>query len=288
MRPSTHAVFSHVLRAPTNVSHCTIRDLLFADDCALNATSHEKMQKCMNKFTEACDNFDLTISTKKTEVMYQPAPGVAYIEPNIEVKGTKLQAADRFTYLGSTLSRCVHINDEVNSSLAKASAAFGRLRPTVWERSGISLATKLNKAVVITTLLYACETWTVYRRHARKLQQCHTTSLRRILNIRWQDKVPDTEVLERANLPSIYTLLKKCQLRWAGHVYRMPDHRIPKQLLYGELASGKRSVGGQRKRFKDSLKTSLKAMNIDWESWESHALDRPPLAPSCQHRFENI
>ena len=145
----------------------------------------------------------------------------------------------------------------------------------------MTLATKLKvyKAVVITTLLYACETWTVYRRHEpRKLQHFHTTSLRRILNIRWQDKVPDTEVLERANLPSIYTLLQKCQLRWAGHVYRMPDHRIPKQLLYGELASGKRSVGGQRKRFKDSLKTSLKAMNIDWESWESresHALDRP-------------
>ena len=174
----------------------------------------------------------------------------------------------------------MHIDDEVNSRLAKASAAFGRLRPTVWERSGISLATKLKvyKAVVITTLLYACETWTVYRRHARKLQHFHTTSLRRILNIRWQDKVPDTEVRERANQPSIYTLLQKCQLRWAGHVYRMPDHRIPKQLLYGELASGKRSVGGQRKRFNDSLKTSLKAMNIDWESWESwesHALDRP-------------
>ena len=99
------------LKAPTKVSHCTIRNLLFADNCALNATSHEKMQQCMNKFTEACDNFGLAISTKKTEVMYQPAQGVAYIEPNIEVKGTKLQAADRFTYLGSTLSHCVHIDD---------------------------------------------------------------------------------------------------------------------------------------------------------------------------------
>ena len=128
------------LKAPTNVSHCTIRDLLVAGDCALNATSHEKMQQYMNKFKEACDNFGLAISTKKTEVMYQPAPGVAYIEPNIEVKGTKLQAADRFTYLGSTLSRCVHIDDEVNSRLARASAAFGRLRPTVSRISKWNLA----------------------------------------------------------------------------------------------------------------------------------------------------
>ena len=71
------------------------------------------------------------------------------------------------------------------------------------------------------------------------------------MNIKWQDKVPDTEVLERASLPSVHTMLQKCQVRWAGHVYRMSDERIPKQLLYGELANGKRSVGGQRKRFKD-------------------------------------
>ena len=35
---------------------------------------------------------------------------------------------DKFTYLGSTLSRVVHIDDEVNARIAKDSAAFGRLR----------------------------------------------------------------------------------------------------------------------------------------------------------------
>ena len=70
----------------------------------------------------------LTISMKKTEVVYQPAPAKPYKEPTIIVKGQRLQVVDMFNYLGSTLSRVVHIDDEVNARIAKASAAFGRLR----------------------------------------------------------------------------------------------------------------------------------------------------------------
>ena len=135
----------------------------------------------------------------------------------------------------------------------------------MWNRRGISIDTKLKvyKAVVLPTLLYGCESWTVYQRHAKKLNHFHTTCLRKLLNVHWQDKVPDTEVLQRADSSSIHTILMQCQIRWAGHVVRMPDHRIPKRLLYGELQQGKRTKGGQRKRFKDCLKSSLKAFNID-------------------------
>ena len=63
--------------------------------------------------------------------------------------------------------------------------------------------------------------------------------------------------------------------RWAGHVVRMPDERLPKQLLYGELCTGKRSRGGQKKRFKDTLNVSLKRCSIDHNAWEELASDRP-------------
>ena len=122
---------------------------------------------------------------------------------------------------------------------------------------------------MLPTLLYACETWTVYSRHARLLNHFHTTSLRKILGIKWQDKIPDTEVLARAGLPSIHTSLMQSQVRWAGHVVRMPEHRLPKRLFYSELKNGKRAQGGQRKRFKDTLKSSLKAFNVDVDSWET-------------------
>jgi len=117
---------------------------LFADDCALNADTEQKMQHEMDCFSRACDNFGLIINTKKTEVMYQPTPGQPYQEPHITVKGQELQAVDSFTYLGSTLSRAVNIDAEVINRIAKASSAFGRLRENVWERRGLSLSTKLK------------------------------------------------------------------------------------------------------------------------------------------------
>ena len=150
---------------------------------------------------------------------------------------------DKFTYLGSTLSRVVHIDDEVNARIAKASAAFGRLHGSIWDRSGIRLDTKLKvyRSVVLPTLLYACETWTVYQRHAKRLNHFHTSCLRKLQKIKWQDRIPDTEVLKRAGMQSVHILLKMAQLRWTGHVTRMPDERLPKKILYMS------SHGGQKK-----------------------------------------
>jgi len=48
----------------------------------------------------------------------------------------------------------------------------------------------------------------------------------------------------------------KAQIRWAGHVHQLPNNRMPKQHLYGELVHGKRSVDGQKKGFKNTLKAS--------------------------------
>ena len=48
-------------------------------------------------------------------------------------------------------------------------------------------------------------------------------------------------------------MLMQQQLQWTGHIRRMEDHRLPQRILYGELTTGHRSRGGQRKRFKDQL-----------------------------------
>ena len=183
---------------------------------------------------------------------------------------------DKFTYLGSTLTRNVVIDVEVNARLAKASAAFGRLHKNVWNRRGITLETKIKVywAIILTTLLYGCKSWMVYQCHARKLNHFHTTCLRKLRGIKQKDKITDTEVLRCASLPSIYTILMQSQLCWAAHVVCMPDHWLPKRLFYGELQQGKCSLGGQKKHYRDTLKVPLKTFNISINTWEQTAHDR--------------
>ena len=264
------------LQAKTKIKNQPIREFLFADDCALGSSSEVAMQSSLDSFASACQHYGLTISTQKTEVLHQPAPRCTHPEPEIHVNDVTLKNVDKFVYLGSTINRASTIDDEVDLRISKASQSFGRLKTSVWDRRGLTLKTKLQvyNAVILTILLYACETWTVYQRHAKKLNRFHLNSLRRILKISWKDRVPDTEVLQRANMSSIYTLLKKSQLRWAGHVCRMKNNRIPKMLFFGELTTGKRDQGGPKKRFKDSLKASLKDFGVQPDGWETAATNR--------------
>ena len=69
----------------------------------------------------------------------------------------------------------------------------------------------------------------------------------------------------------MHTVLKLAQLRWTGHVIRMPDERLQKKFFYGELQEGKRSRGGQKKRYKDTITASLKDFDIPIGSWKQTA-----------------
>ena len=96
----------------------------------------------------------------------------------------------------------------------------------------------------------------------------------RILDIRWSDKVTNSEMLARTGLSSLYTVLRQRRVCWLGHVSRMPDGRIPKDLPYGELISGSRAQARPNLRFKDACKRDMKVLELDPNNWEQMAADR--------------
>ena len=248
------------LRVKTKVTKVLIREMLFADDAAV--VSHtEGLQQLVSRLSHACNEFGLKISLKKMNVMAQDSGH----PPTIAIDGYNLEVVENFTYLGSTISNSLSIDVEVNSRIAKATAVMATLNQRVWNNSSLTEKTRIyiHQACVLSTLLYGSESWTTYARHEKKLNSSHQRWLRRILHIKWQDKISNTEVLERTNMRSMYTTLCERRLRWLGHVKRMDPGRKPKDLLYCELVEGSRHAGRPKLRFKDVCKRDMKWCNID-------------------------
>ena len=80
--------------------------------------------------------------------------------------------------------------------------------------------------------------------------------------------------LFRVGLPSMYALLRQRRLRWLSHVGSMEDRRIPKDIIYGELALERRITGRPQLRCKYFCLRDMKAVDIDTMSCEGLAADR--------------
>ena len=186
------------LTAKTKTVKKTVLEALFADDCALMAHRESDLQIIVNKFSENSHLFGLTISLGKTEVLFQPAPASVAHRPIISTDGTQLKTVDDFNYFGSVISSDGSLNKEVSIRICKASQALDRLKTRVLSQHNIRQSTKLKvyRAVVLTSLLYGCETWTLYRRHLKQPARFHMRSLRTTLNIKWQDRVSHLQVLD--------------------------------------------------------------------------------------------
>ena len=82
------------------------------------------------------------------------------------------------------------------------------------------------------------------------------------------------EVLKKTKSNYMTSILRQRRMRWLGHVYRMDDGRLPKDILFGQLAIGTRSKGRPMLRYKDVCKTDLKSCNLDPEKLHALTSDR--------------
>jgi len=247
-----------------------VRELMFADDTAFVAHSHQDAQEIITLFAQAAKSFGLKINIKKTEVVYQSSPGSHDTGDPILIQDRELAEVSKFKYLGSTISNNNKLDAELEIRTSNASKAFGRLKDKVWNNKEIIIKTKcaVYKAIIIFTLLYVSEAWTVYRVAVHKLNAYMMCQLRQILSIKWWNFVTNDDVLTKTNMMSMYDVLIQKNLRWSGHVHRMENGRLPKQILYSQLCEGSRGIGRPKLRFKDTVKRNLKAKQIPIGSWQ--------------------
>jgi len=150
----------------------------------------------------------------------------------------------------------------------------------------VALLTKIAvyRAVVLSTLLYVCESWVLYRRSVHKLDEFHLRCLRKIAGIKWQVRVLNTEVLCLCGSSGTEAFLLAAQLRWVGQWTCRPHGGRPdsETVFFGHLSSGKRSQCGPITRYKDTVKTNMKRCGLRPQSLSTAPFDRAQLCTTCQ------
>ncbi len=147
------------------------------------------------------------------------------LDPLLETKRLALQDFKDSSPTAKLHQTLRTARNELSTRIGKAATSLSRLTKKVWENYHLTNTTKMAvyKACVLSTLLYESEAWTTYSTQENKLQTFHLRCLLRILGISWKDKVTNNEVLSKAGIPSMYTLLRQRRLRWLGHVHRMEE-----------------------------------------------------------------
>ena len=165
---------------------------------------------------------------------------------------------ENFKYLGAIISN-ERSKPEILSRVAQTTAALSRLK-IIWRYKNISLASKvkLMRTLILSTFLYARESWTLTAEIERRIQALEMRCYRRLLKISYKDHVTNEEVCNRIQNAiglhgDLLNMVKKRKLRWYmyGHISRSSG--MAKTIMQGTMKGASRR-GRQKKRWEDNIK----------------------------------
>uniref|UniRef100_A0A0L8HA18 DUF6451 domain-containing protein n=1 Tax=Octopus bimaculoides TaxID=37653 RepID=A0A0L8HA18_OCTBM len=165
---------------------------------------------------------------KKVVVM----AGMRFIKEPITVEGAPVEDVSEFVYLGSKISKSGGSDEDITARGKNAWQAFAILR-LVWKSTAVSTRTELRlfSLNVKSVLLYGSETWRATCSNYKKIQTFITKCLRQILHLKWFDRVPNTNLWERANQEPIHVQIRRRKWRWIGHTLRKEPSNVTRQAL---------------------------------------------------------
>lgn len=120
------------------------------------------------------------------------------------------------------------------------------------KNKGSNLAT-----CMLSTLLYRTEMWNSRQKKYQLTRFCLQCPWK-VMNIKWRDKVNNTEALQCAKLPpTMKHLFSSIRLRCLGDAPKMNDTHISIQILHGKLQEGRTPKGEGRLTYKDVCWSSM-------------------------------
>ncbi|TWW59969.1 hypothetical protein D4764_05G0000590 [Takifugu flavidus] len=192
------------------------RSLLFADDVVLLASSARDLQLSLDRFAAACEAAGMRISTSKSEAMVLDRKKVECL---LRVKEEILPQVEE--YLGVLFTSEGRMEREID-------------RRSVVVKRELSRKAKLSiyRSIFVPTLTYGHELWVMTKR------QDHG------------DRVRSSAIREELGVEPLLLRVERSQMRWLGHLVRMPPGRLPGE-VFRACPSGRRPPGRPRTRWRD-------------------------------------
>ena len=128
----------------------------------------------------------MEVSSGKSKVMKNSANATPV---QVFMNGQELEEVSAFKYLGATLTKDSRSSVEIKSRTAIATSIMAKL-DKIWRNNEIRFSTKMRlyRALVLSTLLYGCESWTMSAETTKKVQAFETKRYRRMLGITWKER----------------------------------------------------------------------------------------------------
>ena len=159
-------------------------------------------------------------------------------------------------------------------------AAFGALKNIFADKYlSKELKGEVYKALILPTLLYGCEAWSLREDLLKRLRSFHNRCARSMCRVNLHDTlrhhITSASLFRRLGILDIGSYFHNRILRWAGHVARMPMSRALRQLLTGWV-SHSRPIGCPQMTWGRTLENALKSKVIskDFDEWIAIAKDR--------------
>jgi hypothetical protein len=281
---------------------------LYADDAGLLFDSRADMEDAVLRIDAHFKLFGLEMhigrdqnaergpfTDSKTEAMYCPTRKKRYEDADtsfLAAVNGGVAFTRNFCYLGSIFDDSLKDNKDINKRISKATAVFGALSKCVFRRKDVTSSTKrkVYEALVLSILLYGCECWHLTASQRQRLTSFHRSCVRRMCRVTVFQRIRSKELLARLELRSMDSYLLGRRLRWLGHMVRMDESRLPRQLLFSWL-NNMRPVGRPQKTYghaiRDDLITALATASsniystLQSESWFGLAMDKSKWSEFC-------
>jgi hypothetical protein len=121
------------------------------------------------------------LNADKTKHMVRSRDQNAGRTHNMKIINSSFERVDEFKYLGTTLTNQNSIQEEIKSRLKAGNARFHSIQ-TLLSSSLISknLKVKIYRTIILSVVLYECETWSRTLREERRLKVFENRVLRRV------------------------------------------------------------------------------------------------------------